>query len=126
MKLYLKNRLILKNKVVFSSFLNEDQICDYYLKANLFICPSSIENSPNSLGEAQLLGVPCFASYIDGVPDMMKGKEKNMYRFEEIEMLADKVCESFRLEENVDTEYLKKQALMKHDKKQNPIRLLTI
>ena len=51
--------------------------------------PSSIENSPNSLGEAQLLGVPCIASDVGGVTDMIPNKECGIiYRFEEVELLA--------------------------------------
>ena len=65
------------------------------------MCPSAIENSPNSLGEAQLLGVPCIAAYVGGVPDMMRGCEDNMYRFEEAEMLAEKICETFSQKSNV-------------------------
>lgn len=61
-----------------------------YLNANVFICPSSLENSPNSLGEAQILGTPCLASYVGGIPDMMFGNEGYLYRFEEIEMLAER------------------------------------
>lgn len=88
-----QNRL--ENHVFFTGLLNEQEICKQYLKSNVFVCPSAIENSPNSLGEAQLLGIPCIASYVGGVPDMMKGCEDFMYRFEEVEMLADKVCEVF-------------------------------
>ena len=42
-----------------------------YLDADLFILPSYSENSPNSLGEAMLLGLPCIASRAGGIPDMM-------------------------------------------------------
>ena len=85
----------LENVVVFTGKLTEKEMCARYLMSNLFVCPSSIENSPNSLGEAQLLGVPCIASYVGGVPDMMKGYEECMYRFEELEMLAQKICDVF-------------------------------
>lgn len=61
-----------------------------YLLSNVFICPSTIENSPNSLCEAQLLGVPHIASYVGGTADLMKGNEECLYRFEETEMLAEK------------------------------------
>ena len=33
--------------------------------------PSTIENSPNSLGEAMLLGVPCISSDVGGVKNML-------------------------------------------------------
>lgn len=85
----------LKGKVMFTGNLNAEQMKSEYLNANVFVCPSSIENSPNSLGEAQILGTPCIASYVGGVMDMMKGNERNLYRFEEIEMLAEKVCRLF-------------------------------
>ena len=41
-----------------------------YLRCHVFVCPSALENSPNALGEAMLLGVPCVASRVGGIPDM--------------------------------------------------------
>ena len=85
----------LDGKITFTGELNAEQMKHEYLRANVFVCPSSIENSPNSLGEAQILGTPCIASYVGGVMDMMKGNQDNLYRFEEIEMLAEKICRVF-------------------------------
>ena len=85
----------LEGKVTFTGNLNGKLMKQEYLRANVFVCPSSIENSPNSLGEAQILGTPCIASYVGGIMDMMRGNEENLYRFEEIEMLAEKVCRVF-------------------------------
>lgn len=79
----------LKDKIIFVGILSEEQMVAEYLNAHLFICPSSIENSPNSLGEAQLLGVPCVAAYVGGIPDMITHEKSGLlYRFEEFEMLA--------------------------------------
>jgi glycosyltransferase involved in cell wall biosynthesis len=105
--------------------LNEEQMCQRYLRSNVFVCPSAIENSPNSLGEAQLLGVPCIASYVGGSMDMMEGCEKNLYRFEEVEVLAQKVCRVFseRREANVE---LQNKVRNRHDGKINSIKLLSI
>ena len=94
------NRLISKSKlsnhIFFTGLLNEDQMCRRFLKSHVFVCPSSIENSPNAVGEAQLLGVPCIASYVGGTPDMIKhGESGLLYRFEEIEMLASNICRIF-------------------------------
>ena len=56
----------------------------------------SIENSPNSVGEAQLLGTPLVASYTGGTMDMVSNGETGyLYRFEEIQLLAMRVCEIF-------------------------------
>ena len=85
----------LNNHVTFTGQLNAEDMVKEYLRANLFLCPSSIENSPNSLAEAQLLGVPCVASFVGGIPDMMKGIEENLYRYDDAEMLAYKICDVF-------------------------------
>lgn len=51
-----------------------------YLDADLFLLPSLSENSPNSLGEAMLLGLPCVASAAGGIPDMLTdGVEGRLY-----------------------------------------------
>lgn len=89
------NQLGIKEHIHFLGNLTSEQMMQEYLRANVFVCPSSIENSPNSLGEAQILGVPHVSSYVGGVPDMMKGNEENLYRFEEIEMLSEKICTIF-------------------------------
>jgi len=115
----------LEDKIVFKGFLDEQAICNQYLQSNLFVCPSSIENSPNSLGEAQLLGVPCIASYVGGVPDMMKGSENNMYRFEETEMLADKICNIFN-EKDWDNSYIIQKASERHNREKNAIQIIRI
>lgn len=85
----------LHTKVKFLGALTTQQMVEEYLNCNVFVCPSSIENSPNSLGEAQILGTPCIASYVGGIPDMMRGNEDNLYRFEDVEMLAGKVSRVF-------------------------------
>jgi len=103
----------LEDKVFFTGSLDAEQMKREYLNANVFICPSSIENSPNSLGEAQILGTPCVASYVGGVMDMMIGDEQHLYRFEEIEMLATKVCEVFAAKDKqVD---MRMEASERHD-----------
>ena len=125
--LYIK-RLIKKyhlgGKVSFVGMMNAGQMKQEYLHANVFICPSSIENSPNSLGEAQILGVPCIASYVGGVPDMMRGNEENLYRFEEVEMLAEKVCRIFK--EGAKQQDMRSIALDRHNIRNNAEDLMCI
>lgn len=118
------NKLELRGKVIFTGNLNAAEMKSEYLSANVFICPSSIENSPNSLGEAQILGVPCIASYAGGIPDMMIGCEQNLYRFEEVEMLAYKVCNVFEREEKQTN--MCGSALKRHNQKTNCEQLLMI
>lgn len=85
-----------RDKIHFTGFLEAEAMAEQYRKANVFICPSSIENSPNSLGEAQLIGTPVVASYVGGTPDMIEdGYNGLLYRYEEHEMMAYAVCRIF-------------------------------
>ena len=94
-----------------------------YLFSNVFICPSSIENSPNSLCEAQILGVPCICSYAGGIPDLMKGDEEHLYRFDDYEMLAYLIDDVFT---KGTINPIVKIAEQRHNPKLNNDRLLAI
>lgn len=93
-------KLSIEDVVSFTGPLDAEGMKEEYLRSNVFVCPSSIENSPNSLGEAQILGVPVVAAYVGGVPDMMKDDEGHLYRYDEIEMLARKICDVFEARDN--------------------------
>ncbi len=89
-------RLGIKRNVIFTGPLAEKNMCQRYLKSHVFVCPSSIENSPNSLGEAMILGVPSIASYVGGIPDMLiDRKEGFLYQHNAPYMLAHYICEIF-------------------------------
>ena len=62
----------LSQHVVMLGRLTAQQMKEQYLRSNVFVCPSILENSPNSLGEAMLLGVPCIASKVGGIPNMLE------------------------------------------------------
>lgn len=119
------DKLGISSSIKFVGNLNAEDMKKEYLSCNVFVCPSTIENSPNSLGEAQILGVPCIASYVGGIPDMMKGDEENLFRFSEIEMLAFKICELFA-KQDVDTSYIKSLAKVRHERMGNARELLKI
>ncbi len=119
-------RLELKDCVTFTGSLDAVEMRQEYLKSNVFVCASSIENSPNSLGEAQILGVPVIASYVGGIPDMMEGDERHLYRFEEIEMLAYKLCQLFAEESRIDTSHMRQLALLRHNPERNARELMTV
>lgn len=92
----LMNKHNMKEKFHFTGMIDADRMVEQYQLANVFICPSSIENSPNSLGEAQLIGCPVVASFVGGIPDMIENNKTGvLYRFEDAEMLAAAVCRIF-------------------------------
>lgn len=112
----------LEKHVKFLNPLNATEMKEEYLKCNLFLCPSTLENSSNSLGEAQILGVPCVASYVGGVADMIPNAEcGKMYRFEEIEMLAKCIVDTFKESKNFDNTTMREIATKRHDRIANAI-----
>lgn len=119
----------LSDRIVFTGILNEKEICEMYLNSHVFVCPSSIENSPNSLGEAMILGVPCVASYVGGIPDMLKDKDEGfLYQHDAPYMLAHYVCNIFENDElaNKFSYNARKHALITHDPQRNTSQLLQI
>lgn len=116
----------LETHIEFLGPLNAEEMKREYLNTNVFVCPSTIENSPNSLGEAQLLGVPCVAAYVGGVPDMMRGEEESLYRFEEVEMLAEIICKIFADSKTKKYNSAIQMASERHNAKKNVSQLMHI
>lgn len=112
------NKYDISSNVSFSGPLTAEEMKLEYLRANVFICPSSIENSPNSLCEAQVLGVPVLASYVGGTPDLMRNDEEHLYRFEDVEVMSEKICQIFAQKENMPhLKEIRQQALKRHNTK---------
>jgi len=65
----------LQDRVHFLGRLSAEEMKRQYLKSNLFVCCSSLENSPNSLGEAMLLGVPCVTAMVGGISGIFRAGE---------------------------------------------------
>lgn len=119
----------LSNNLIFTGLLNEKQMVDNLLKANVFVQASSIENSPNSLGEAMLLGVPCVASNVGGTSDMLIDKEEGfLYPYTEPAMLAYYISKVFNDDELASKigKNAKAHALITHDRKINTDNMLKI
>ena len=51
-----------------------EQIVHGLLNSDLYVHPSYIDNSPNSLCEAQYLGAPCCAANVGGVSSLIEDK----------------------------------------------------
>ena len=86
----------LEKNVEFLGSLEEEAMCQRYLKSNVFVCCSSIENSPNSVGEAMILGVPVVSSDIGGVKNMLQHKAEGfVYPADAPYMLAYYVMKLF-------------------------------
>lgn len=78
---YLRQRiknLGLVSNVELCPSLTAAQVREELEKAQVFCLPSLVENSPNSLGEAQLTRVPCVATDVGGVASMLKDRETGL------------------------------------------------
>ena len=106
----------------------EDMIKEYR-RAGLFLLPSTVENSPNALCEAMLLGTPVVAANVGGVSSVMKdGEDGYLYEAGSIEALTEAVKKSFEDEKKREEMRLHAQERAKkaHDPEANFERLLEI
>lgn len=121
--------LKLEDKVTFLGELNEEDMCKRFLQSHVFVSPSAIENSPNSVGEAMLLGVPIIASDVGGVKNMLThGDEGFIYQYDAPYMIAHYVCKIFNDNEIAlkFSEKSKEHARVTHNREINSNRILEI
>lgn len=84
------------NRVEFLGLLSGEAMADRVCRSHVFLLPSLIENSPNTLAEAMLMGVPCVAAYAGGVPGMACDEhEALLYRADDARMLAYQIKRLF-------------------------------
>ncbi len=118
---YLKSiidRYQLDNYLEFTGYLDADSLAHRLKKCNVMVIPSAIENSPNSLAEAEILGVPCVASYVGGIPEMLQDYiDGYLYCYNEPGILAEKVSHLFDSREICETysQNARNKAKERHD-----------
>lgn len=89
-------KLNLNEQVEFLGYLDDAAMVRELKRAHVFAITSYIENSPNSLAEAMLVGMPCVASYVGGIPSMIDDKETGLlYPVEDVPLLANKIRNIF-------------------------------
>ena len=119
----------LENQVEFTGLLSEEEMINRYLKSNVFVLPSAIENSSNSLGEAMLLGMPCVATNTGGTMDILKHKEEGLlYPYTEPAMCADYISRYFE-DDKLCIEYgrqAREKALSRHNAENNANQIIKI
>ena len=118
----------LMGKITCLGPLSARQMKESYRKANVFVLPSTMENSPNSLGEAMLLGTPCVAANVGGVASLLGPEEGILCPPVSPETLAQGICRVFALEDRAAAlgEKARAHAQVTHDPKTNLETLLAI
>lgn len=119
----------LEDAVQFLGDLSAEEMKQAFLDANVFVLPSTMENSPNSLGEAMLLGVPSVAADVGGVRDMLAdGAEGRVYTSGDVSTLAKHIMELFAMEDRAADlgQAARAHARKTHDPEKNLEDLLAI
>jgi len=62
----------LENHVVFHGFTPQDKLDSLYRKADIFALPSFAEGVPGVLMEAMAMEIPCVATWITGIPELIR------------------------------------------------------
>lgn len=112
--------------IVFTGPLKANDVADKLASVHSYVLCSAIENSPNTLGEAMMIGTPCVSSYVGGAPDMaVDGKEALFYRNDDPKLLAWRIKQIFDNDELALTlsENAKIRARITHDARNNAEKL---
>lgn len=123
----------LQEKLQMLGRLSAGEMKQQYLNSSVFVCASVLENSPNTVGEAMLLGVPVICARVGGIPDMLTdGEEGYLFPAGDVQALADKITALWQDEDTVGTETrrisknARDRAARTHDGATNYNRLLEI
>lgn len=130
---YLKeliNKYQLQDKVHFVGKLSAEEMKKEYLQCHTYVCASVLENSPNSVGEAMLLGVPVVCANVGGVPSLVEDRmEGILFEKADSKALAEAVISVWQ---RADISVMKMSKMARtraqrvHDRDRNYTRLLEI
>jgi len=76
--LFFEKRLNIISKEVnieYTGVLDAPQLCNKLLDSHVYVHPSYIDNSPNSICEAQLVGIPVIGTYVGGIPSLITNEQ---------------------------------------------------
>lgn len=115
--------------IEFTGPLKAQSVAERLSKVHTYVLCSTVENSPNTLGEAMLVGTPCVAAYVGGVSDMAEdGKDALFYRNDDPSLLAwnikkifDNDALAFELSRNAQ-----KKASDTHNSRKNAEKLISV
>lgn len=86
----------LSEYVHFLGRMSAKEVAEKLSRTNVMVIPSVIENCPNSLAEAMLVGTPSVASYVGGNAELLNNGEcGELYCYNEPLMLANSIDKIF-------------------------------
>lgn len=107
------------NNIVFHGRIEAEELSDLLCDSDIYVHVSHIENSPNSVCEAMMIGMPVIASYSGGTSSLLEHeKDGILYQDGDPYVLAGAIVELFQ-GKNKAIEYgssARKKAFCRHDK----------
>jgi len=115
--------LDLTGQIDFLGQLDDRAMAEQLQRTHVFVITSYLENSPNSLAEAMLVGMPCVASFVGGIPSMVDdGRTGLLYPVDDVPLLAEKIRQVFLSDELAGSlgDGARREAVVRHD----PVRIV--
>jgi glycosyltransferase involved in cell wall biosynthesis len=109
--------------------LHESDLINEMLGADLFVHPSHIDNSPNSVCEAMMLGMPVIATSVGGIPSIIENNTDGLLVQDGDPYAMAGAIMEMKENRDCDIKYGKnaqKKALIRHDKNKIVNNLLNI
>lgn len=109
------------NNIIFHGRIDAEELSNLLCDSDMYVHVSHIENSPNSVCEAMILGMPVIASYTGGTSSLLQHeKDGILYQDGDPYVLAGIIVESFYYPEKMlkYASTARQNAIMRHDKKQ--------
>lgn len=114
--------------VIYVGMMGADQLADLLSQSDIYVHPSHIENSPNSVCEAMLLGMPVIATNVGGTSSIVKnGEEGILVQDGDPYIMAGAIIDTVQHPELIIEmgKAAKRTALVRHDKNKIINELLT-
>lgn len=83
-KIYIRylNKIIvnynLNSNILWLGSKSPKEVAAELITSNIFVLPTLMDNSPNSLAEAMAIGMPCIATKVGGIPSMIEDRHDGM------------------------------------------------
>ncbi len=119
----------LSSRISLLGMLSAQEMKETYKKSHVFLCPSVMENSPNSMGEAMILGMPVAASRTGGIPSMLENqKEGILFEKADIKEMIRAIADVFDNKDKAISygRAARERALKTHDIEENYRKLMSI
>ncbi len=125
----LVEELQLSDHVSFLGKLSDVGVAEQLSQSGICVVGSSIDNAPNAIAEAMIVGTPVLSSYTGGSPSMLGyGDLGYLYPYNEPELLASRIQYMFENQDEVmnKANAAKKVAYERHNIDTLKVRLLQI